>query len=156
MFDSITLLAASMTLLGQASPREPKPYLGSRKEMLEAIGQWNNQDSLMSPGVAALVFLLLISLLVLYKVYVWNRDRRNQPQPMLLFYQVAGRFNIDLKSQWLLVRIARQQGLTSPLTLLLCESTMLFHVQAYVKSLPRTQMDNVQGQIDRLCGLLFA
>jgi len=135
-------------------PRDPKPYLPTQREVVEAL-RWDGNNDMMSPTAALLVFGLLILVLGLYRLYTWNRDRHNQPQPMLLFHQAAREYSVDLKTQWLLVRIAKQQGLPNPMTLLICDATMMHHVQAYLESLPSHQRPAVEKQIAKIREELF-
>ena len=73
----------------------------------------------------------LLVLLAIIAMTRWWRTRHLRSNPLLVFNQVAAELELPLRQRWLLFRIARQQALPSPLTLLLSPRTMRLHARAY-------------------------
>lgn len=76
---------------------------------------------------------LLMALGVVLMVRWW-RGRHQRSKPWAVFQQIAGVAELGVADQWLLVRIARQQRLPTPLTLLLSGRTLRMHGRAFVET----------------------
>jgi hypothetical protein len=63
----------------------------------------------------------------------WVRRRHERPRPLAVFGQLARLAGLSLGDQWLLWRIARQQALPGPATLLLSTRTLRVHGVAFVR-----------------------
>ncbi len=60
-----------------------------------------------------------------------------EPGPSLqLFRDLSRELSLTLRDRWLLIRIARQQSLPTPLTLFVSPRTLRHHAVAYAQSLP--------------------
>ena len=63
----------------------------------------------------------------------WYRRRHERAQPLAVFRQLAAVGGLSLAEQWLLWRIARQQRLPGPATLLMSARTLRVHGSAFVR-----------------------
>jgi hypothetical protein len=89
-------------------------------------------------GQASFEWLLIAVGLILFLIgsvslRTWWRTRHLRPSPFWTFHHVAMRCGLTLGERVLLWRIARQQRLPSPLTLLLSPATMRHHARAYAR-----------------------
>jgi len=118
--------------------------------------QWVFKGDELLP-VAPLFFLAAIVATVLIAIWCWRsgvlRDLR--PAPMQIFRQVIGDFGLARSEIRLLVRIARQQRLSTPLALVLSITTLDHYAQAYVQSMGarkyrQGRFDNQMGRIKKI------
>ena len=79
--------------------------------------------------------ILIISLIVLL-VHLRARRRHQESSPLTTFRELAHVLNLPYLDQWLLIRIARQQKLPTPLTLLLSPNTLTHHAHLYALNKP--------------------
>jgi hypothetical protein len=63
----------------------------------------------------------------------WLRRRRHHAKPIGVFLQLAAIGRLSPADQWLLLRIARQQALPGPATLLMSTRTLRVHGAAFVR-----------------------
>ena len=103
-----------------------------------------------------LVFLMML-LVLLCGLRIWHlyRNRHARQQPIASFVSVARLLGLDWPQQWILIRIARHQGLPSPLTLLLSAATLRHHAQRYVKSIVRYRRAKVSDCVSSVQRILF-
>lgn len=83
--------------------------------------------------VAAGLLMLALGAVLLWR---WWRTRHLRSQPLVVFNQVAQAAGLGVSERWLLLRIARQQALPTPLTLLLSGRTLRVHGRGYVQAQP--------------------
>ena len=102
--------------------------------------------------VAAGLLLLLISSLSLYRLW---RTRDQRSTPLLVFHRLAKQFGLSLRDQWLLYRIARQQTLPTPLTLMLARDTLEHHARAYAQGHTSARAQTLSQHIDTIAHTLF-
>lgn len=81
--------------------------------------------------VALGVLLILLAVLLVVR---WWRQRHQHSHPWLVFHRIAGVAELSLRDRLLLMRVARQQGLPTPLTLLLSGRTLRVHGRGFVKA----------------------
>ncbi len=95
--------------------------------------------------------------LLLVAVWGWRhkKQRHLRSTPMSVFHRVATQLDIDLTMQWLLVRIARQQALPSPLVLLMSGTTLNHHADRFADQLPARKRTVVLARIKVLGRILF-
>ncbi|MFP4145268.1 MAG: HEAT repeat domain-containing protein [Phycisphaeraceae bacterium] len=67
---------------------------------------------------------------------LWRWWRQPGPRPGRVFREVASSAGLGWRQRRLLVRIAREQGLPTPLTLMLSSRTLSVHARAYVARRP--------------------
>lgn len=89
-----------------------------------------------SGGGFSFEWLLIAVGLVLFAIGVvslrtWWKTRHLRSSPLLVFNRVAAACGLSLGDRVLLWRIARQQALPTPLTLLLSPTTLRHHARAY-------------------------
>jgi hypothetical protein len=141
--------------LAMESPRTPK--VPPNVDEMFANWQWiNNSDPLMSPLWAVVVISVLVVGALILQVVKWRRSRNRQDGPLLVFHQIAKQLELDISTQWLLIRVSQQQNLPTPLTLLICDSTFAHHAKAYVKSLPSHRQKMTLNQLSKAHQHLFA
>ncbi len=140
----------ALTLLGEIFVlRRPRdPVTPPSKQWIHENFHWpTSSESLMSSGWALAIFAILIGFLIALKLFLWYRKKDRPTGPMIIFYQICKQVGLSLQSQWLLIRIAKQQSLSTPLTLLVCHATLSSHAQAYAQSLPVTRRGDVLMQV---------
>ena len=104
------------------------------------------------------VVLSLGGLVLALAALLWGVERlrsRRRPHPLALFRRVALDMGLDGADRRLLIRIARQQGLPSPLTLLVSSATFAHHVRAYAQTRQGGGGGRLRGQAARLGAKLF-
>ena len=79
---------------------------------------------------AGLVFLIVAGLAI---YHLWTH-RHERSAPLLVFNRVAVGQSLTLTDRWFLWRIATQQALPTPLTLLLSPQTLVYHGRAFATS----------------------
>lgn len=85
----------------------------------------------------------------------WLQRRHDKRAPLRTFKQLANEIGIGSGDQALLVRIARQQALPTPLTLLLSSATFEHHLQRYIDTLTSFERDRVKQTMTALERGLF-
>jgi hypothetical protein len=116
-------------------------------------GHVTDRSQLWSLALAAFVLVgLLLSLYVARVV----RERHLKSKPYLTFHEIAGEMGIGLADQWLLVRIARQQALPSPLTLLMSGATLRHHANAYASGVSARRREKVLERIREIGTAAFS
>ncbi len=121
----------------------------------QAIGEHFRGGSAMSLGwIAAAAGLLMLLLVVLSMRKLRDRAEASSA-PMLVFRRVAEHAGVSLSDQWLLIRIARQQQLPTPLALLLSPGTLMHHGAAYAAGLSDRRRRVTLIRLDALRQELF-
>lgn len=152
----VNMLLAIMQSPLVKRPRDPAPFVPDR-DWLQENWHWPRGDKPLMDlrwGMAALTVMVL-ALLGMW-LWRWWTQRHLRSEPLIVFHQAANHFRIDLQSQWLLIRIARQQALPTPLTLLLSGATLAHHGQAYLQSLTPGKRDRAAARLSQLRESLFA
>ena len=141
--------------LALESPRTPKAP--PNVDEIFANWQWINESvPLMSPIWAVVAMSVIILVMLVLRIIKWRNSRNREDGPLLVFHQIARQLELDITTQWLLIRVAQQQNLPTPLTLLICDSTFSHHAKAYVKSLPAQRQQSVLNQLSKTHQHLFA
>ncbi|HAI11713.1 MAG TPA: hypothetical protein DCM28_08410 [Phycisphaerales bacterium] len=144
-----------LLMLALESPRTPKTP--PNVDEIFTNWQWiNHSDPLMSPLWAIAIMSVIIFAMLVLRIIKWRRSSNRQDGPLLVFHQVAKQLEIDITTQWLLIKVAQQQGLPNPLTLLICDSTFAHHAKAYIKSLPNHRQKHILDQLSHAHQHLFA
>lgn len=125
--------ALALTPLSKG-PREPGPYISNTNDILRGLSE-NFNKPLMNTSSFLMLFGILLLVLALYWLHRWRNTHEDRGEPVVVFHEVARQFGIDLRTQWLLVRVARHSGLSNPLTLILCDRTLRHHAQGYLRTL---------------------
>ena len=81
--------------------------------------------------IGAGVVLLIVAALAIYRL--WSH-RHERSAPLLVFNRVAASQGLKLADRWFLWRIATQQTLPTPLTLLLSPPTLFHHGRSFAAS----------------------
>lgn len=118
------------------------------------------QWQLSSDGLLALtpVIVAMVACGVVLAVWwLWRSDvrRRLRAVPVQVFLDVVHGLGLSRAQQWLLIRAAQQQGLPSPLTLVLSEATFEHHTQAYTQSVRAGRRPQVVARLRRAHRVLF-
>lgn len=139
--------------LQRRSPRDPTESMTTFQEIQAA---WRFDGSaLIETGTVLAVVGLLIALAL--SLWLWQRVRVRSVRdaPNLLFRRAAGEIGLSAVDQRLLERIARHQGLSSPLTLLMSPNTLDHHASHYVRTLPMGEARAVQQGVARVREVVF-
>ncbi|MCX5661106.1 MAG: hypothetical protein NTW19_15575 [Planctomycetota bacterium] len=102
------------------------------------------------------LFALIVLMLGAVAVQRWIQQRRLASRPIRVFHSLANDLNVPLGDQWLLVRIAHQQNLPTPLTLLLSPTTLHHHASGFVHTLKPRQQAPTLARVARLRRKLFS
>jgi hypothetical protein len=103
-------------------------------------------------AIATGLLLTLIAVLSMRTI----RDRAEaKSAPMLVFRRVAEHVGLGASDQWLLIRIARQQELPTPLALLLSPGTLTHHAAAYAAQQGDRKGRLTMLRVDAICRDLF-
>lgn len=143
-----------MHLLSQIVIPKPEDRLSVR----DISNAWNDRSM---AGVIDYQWLLLILGAVVLLITVISLRQRfasqGKPQPAWWVYRSIGaELSIPRTDQKLLKTIAHDQGLISPLALLVCRSTLLAHASAYAKGLStQAQQNDVTNRVQALAKRLF-
>lgn len=70
------------------------------------------------------VAILVVGLLLVRKLWIGSKRLRLRLEPLRRYRAIARQVGLESSDQWWLWRLARSQGLSSPLTLLICRSTL--------------------------------
>lgn len=120
--------------------------------------QWHFTAKGLMPVAPVLVVVAILTAVVIL-VGCWRSGlfRRLRPTSLIIFNQVIQDLGLDRPEISLLVRIAHQQHLPSPLTLVLSAATLDHHVRAYAQSIASGDRRHVQleNQIRRIKQVLF-
>ena len=145
--DIIGLLDGRHPLQAEGRP------LGRYEQLLAIREHWS--DSLISlPSLGVVIGALLAILAGLWLWQAW-RSRRLGSAPLLSFHRIASAAGLGLADQWLLLRIARAEGLASPLTLLLCDTTLGHHGRRYLATLTAPRRTTAARRLRRINRRLF-
>lgn len=85
----------------------------------------------------------------------YSRQLARRLQPLWIYRRIATDLHLTIKQQWRLYRIARQQQLTSPLTLLLSPATFTHHTSAYLSQVQPRKLPSHETQVRGLREHLF-
>lgn len=100
---------------------------------------------------AALVLFIVIRLGVRY-----YRRLKRRLEPLRIYSQVAHKMGLSTDQRWMLWRVARQTGLSSPLTLLVCSDTLDWHGRQYVQQLSGAGARAAERHLERIATKLFS
>lgn len=137
--------------------RDPRaPVVPPTNEEMFTNWQWiTDGEPLMStPWAVAIISIILVFVMIL-QLIKWRKTKNRQDGPLLVFNQVARKLGLDISTQWFLIRMAQQQNLPTPLTLLICDSTFSYHAKSYVKSLPVNRQKTILNQLKKIHHHLF-
>ena len=147
LFSPLSLIGT----LAQAQPTVP----AVNKPSLEEIQKHLSSDGLIPTHwllIAAGAVLLLLSGL---SIANWWKHRGEHSHPLLVFSTTAQLVGLSYRHQWMLLRIARNQSLASPLTLMLSADTFDHHAKAYLQSRLSWRQQPVRRQLNTIRDTLF-
>ncbi|MEX0777105.1 MAG: hypothetical protein WD042_15480 [Phycisphaeraceae bacterium] len=127
-----------------------------RWEMLEAISEAFVNERFGVPTAGLVICAVVLAVLLGLGVRRWWGQQQGQAAPLRTFSHIAGDLGLTWVEQWLLWRIARQQQLPTPLTLLISPATLDHHAGRYVQSLasPR-QVQRAEAKTQAIRRRLF-
>ena len=144
-------VTAALTLA--AEPRKLAQWELDMQRMFQ--GAFKGTSDVFPATSALLVSLGLLLLVVAIWGRRWHRQRHLRSAPLLVFHQLAGQMGLSLKQQWLLVRIAHQQSLPTPLTLMLSGATLAHHAGRYAESASAHRRESLTAKVDAIAAVLF-
>ena len=98
---------------------------------------------------------VVVGVLVGRQLWLNYRHARLRIRPLLLFLVVARESGLSRIEQWRLWQIARRTGLTSPITLMICESTLRAHAERATAGLAARTERRLNRAVDRIGDRLF-
>jgi len=150
-------MAYMFPILSKRQLREVPPVSWSRLQQ-----DWRfNADDLISIKpilVAALVLGIFLGV-----IWIWKAGRTRQvlrlgrprSSPVHIFNEVVEGLGLTLADRMLLIRVAHQQALPSPLTLVLSEATFGHHLEQYTQAVGAKRRAKIQGRVARIKRVLF-
>lgn len=139
-------------LLAQVDQTPPVP--GGFK--LSQVSEHFSSDSMIPTHwllIAAGGMLLLLSGLSIAR---WYKHRDEYSNPLLVYLGVSRLVGLSYRDQWLLMRIARNGSLVSPLTLMLSPATFQHHAQPYINTRSTHRQQALKRRTQALHDTLFA
>ncbi|HEX7010950.1 MAG TPA: hypothetical protein VF184_13290 [Phycisphaeraceae bacterium] len=118
-----------------AQAQAPSPPGTERFDLTIFQRYWGSQTLIPVRWIVLALGLLMLMLASL-AAYRWWRGWHSRSHPLVVFYHLARASGLGLSDQWLLHRIAHQQALPSPLTLMLSPRTLHRHARAYAAEQP--------------------
>jgi len=97
----------------------------------------------------------IIVLLTGLSIARWWKHRDEHSHPLLVFSTTAGFAGLSYPEQWALLLLAHQQGLASPLTLMLSPDTFDHHAKAYLESRLTFRREPVRRRLNQIRAHLF-
>jgi len=124
------------------------------KTLQESIQYWggNSKFAWVSLALGACLVLGIIAGLC---ARPWLQRWQQRLIPLRTFRQLADEFGISTRDQALLIQIAKQQSLPSPLTLILSGATLNHHVQRYIQTLSPSDLNKITRHVTVLARDLF-
>ena len=118
--------------------------------------QWRLKGSDLIPIESVIVVVTFLTTAFVMMI-LWRRRNVEKPKhaPMQLLSQVVEGFGLTPADLRLLVRVARQQELHSPITLLLSPATFDHHVRQHIESDNTRVGQRARSQLDRIRQVLF-
>lgn len=102
-----------------------------------------------------LVFGVLLVLGSLYAMWRMTRQAQEENQPMLIYSSLARDVGLSLGDQYLLYRIARQQMLPSPITLLISRRTLSHHALSYASEQQLASQRRILARVRQINEKMF-
>lgn len=130
--------------------------LSSREARLRAISEHWGSDTTVSMEWLLIAVGLLLLLIAGLSLRAWWRNRHLRSSPLTVFNQVATACRLSAGERLLLWRIARQQSLASPLTLMLSPTTLRHHGRSFGDRRSRAGQAFQMRRVARLRRKLFA
>ncbi len=147
----MTMLFAPTLLLAQAVGSATGRPPVSLREISE---NWGGHQMISTQWIMIAAGLLLIVMAGMGLHRFW-RTRDQRSAPLLVFHRLARRLGVGLRGQWLMYRIARQQALPTPITLMLCPATFRHHAGAYIATAGPQRGPALRRRADALATELF-
>lgn len=114
---------------------EPAKTYGGLENASKIFGEgWNDANYLPVRWVVGATVVLL-GLLLCIAVFQKLQHPAKHTRPLLTFHRFARQLGLSWMDQWLLWRIAHQQHLPSPLTLILSPLTLRHHAAVFLSDL---------------------
>ena len=90
-------------------------------------------------------------------LWIWRRSHLGElwSQPILLFHRLAKESGVSLAQQWLMIRIAHHQRLTTPLTLMLSPATWRHHASGYLNAVGQRRRGPTKARYAQIERQLF-
>lgn len=99
--------------------------------------------------------MLVVFVVIRYGTRYYYRLKRRF-EPVRIYSQVAGKMGLSTEQRWMLWRVAKATGLTTPLTLLVCADTLDWHGRQYVETLSGAGARAAERQLESIASQLFS
>lgn len=111
---------------------------------------------IMDPRWLILIASVLVIGLSASSIIRWVKTRHLRSAPLMAFHQIASELGVSLSDQWLLHRVASQQLLPSPVTLLLSPATFDHHARSFVAAQPEPARPAADARLQAIRQRIFA
>ena len=116
---------------------------------MNKVNFWTSGPTLPMQWLGWTALTVAIALLGLLAVAYFRRTVRRL-EPLAVFRRIACGLDLSVPQQWRLMHIARQQKLSSPLTLLLSPATFNHHAEHYLQQIKPRRVAPLRTQLDQL------
>ncbi len=129
---------------------------GGQQRLRRHIRDHFDSSSQLPPHSLYAAVSVLLAVLGGLWLWRWHKTRHERPRPFATFNHAADQMGLSLSDQWLLTRIARQQKLPTPLTLMLAAGTLQHHGEQYIQTVkPTGRRKSIATRIAAIHWLLF-
>jgi hypothetical protein len=127
----MTLLNHLPLLIAQTEPVKAGETIPGQERILLISDNFSG-EGLIAPHWLIIAAGLVMLILSTVSIAQWWKHRHENSHPWLVFMVTARLAGLGYALQWTLFRVAQQQRLASPLTLMLSPGTFDHHVKAYL------------------------
>ncbi len=155
MFDiSVPISLLAQTAADTSAPPDAATT-GTSVAQLKEISKNLSSEGLISSHWLIIAVGLVLLLLSTLSILQWWQRRHEQSHPWLVYLSTARFAGLGLRHQWVLLWVARQQKLVSPITLMLSPSTFDMHVKAYLESRSGMRQEGLRRKLQEVRDILY-
>ncbi|MCC6681179.1 MAG: hypothetical protein IT445_09805 [Phycisphaeraceae bacterium] len=126
-----------------------------KQELFKAMRENWGSGMAISPAWILLGAGLVLMVVAVLSFRHWWRTRHERPTPLLTFLSLAEKLGLTRGEQWLLIRVASQQKLSSPIALLLSAGTLAAHGRAFAGRYSTTRSKMLMQRVRNISDKLF-
>lgn len=126
-------------------------------EVLDGISRTIREGhDMFNVGPIVTIIVGLIVMAAALWLYRWARRQNARAVKLNFFNEIADTIGLRAGDRALLIDIARYEGLRTPVTLMVCSSTLSHHAESYSRNLSRRRCRAVSTRVESMQTKLFA